>query len=46
MTTANFPNGLGHSIYQSIMTRRQAEDSAVARQGTVDKVSIDLGMEK
>jgi|GEM_PF-715045 len=37
-----------NSIYQSIMTPSQAkakaEDSAVARQGAVDKVSIDLKM--
>jgi len=34
-----------NSISKSIVTRRRAEDSAVARQGEVDKVTVDLEME-
>jgi len=33
------------SIYKSFVTRRRAADSAVARQGEVDKVTDDLEME-
>ena len=34
-----------YSIYKSLVTRRRAADSAVARQGEVDKVTDDLEME-
>ncbi|GHU26899.1 hypothetical protein AGMMS50256_05330 [Betaproteobacteria bacterium] len=38
-------HGRAYSISKSFVTRRRAADSAVARQGEVDKVTDDLEME-